>query len=152
MPKQRKTLEEILATNERRREKKKAYAKANRAYFNAKQKEYRERYPEYVEAYQKAYRAAYFPEYVRNNRAKYNAIAAARRAQQRNAYPDWADRKAIREIYELAQEFREAGFDVHVDHIVPIVNKQVCGLHVPANLRVCLARVNMRKGNLFPYF
>jgi hypothetical protein len=70
----------------------------------------------------------------------------------RNAYPDWADRKAIREIYELAQEFREAGIDVHVDHVVPIIHKDVCGLHVPANLRVCLARVNVGKRNQFPFY
>jgi len=70
-----------------------------------------------------------------------------RQAKQVNATPPWADRNAIREIYDFAEEFRAAGFDVHVDHIVPLNGKTVSGLHIPANLRVCLAAINQSKGN-----
>lgn len=39
-----------------------------------------------------------------------------------------------------------------VDHIIPLQNPYVCGLHVSANLQVVLKSKNSAKGNLFtPY-
>lgn len=73
----------------------------------------------------------------------------ARQAQKLRAMPAWADRRKMQEVYELAREFREYGFDVHVDHIIPLKGVMVCGLHVHNNLRLSLAAYNLRKSNKF---
>jgi hypothetical protein len=72
----------------------------------------------------KRYLAAY---YIKN-KAKYLAFSSGRRAVKRRATPSWVDKKALLDIYKN----RPAG--MHVDHIVPLCGKTVCGLHVPWNL------------------
>jgi hypothetical protein len=88
--------------------------------------------------------------YVKRNRAACNARLAAYRAAKRAATPPWADQIAIRRIYRRAAYLQTTtGVKYHVDHVIPLVNDRVCGLHVEGNLRVLTAIENQRKGNLF---
>ena len=72
------------------------------------------------------------------------AACARRRAAKLNATPAWADRQAIAAVYAEA-----AAKGMHVDHIVPLKSKLVCGLHVPWNLQVLPGPENIRKSNRF---
>ena len=62
--------------------------------------------------------------------------------------PPWADRAAIRRFYVLARQATELTGVLHtVDHIIPLNNPRVSGLHVETNLQVAMHEDNMRKGN-----
>lgn len=75
--------------------------------------------------------------------------AARRRAAKLRATPGWVDQERINCFYEIAQAYREAGIDCHVDHVVPLQGRRVCGLHVHENLQVIPAQVNRSKSNHF---
>lgn len=78
-----------------------------------------------------------------------NAEKAMRRnARKRRATPAWANNDAIMAFYrEAARLTAETGQEHHVDHIVPLQSKRVCGLHVEHNLQVLTKPVNQSKGN-----
>ena len=85
------------------------------------------------------------------NSDKHCATQNKRRASQLNATPKWLNEShnvSISCKYSLAKMLsRETGIQYHVDHIVPLKSKIVCGLHVPWNLRVIPATENLRKSN-----
>lgn len=88
-----------------------------------------------------------------SNRAKHNAYCMLRHASKMQARPKWLsqdDLWMIEEAYSLAK-LREqmTGIKWHVDHIVPLRGKTVCGLHVPWNLQVITASENCSKRNKF---
>jgi hypothetical protein len=84
------------------------------------------------------------------NRARTAARESARRAATYAATPTWAAADEIASIYEQARSMTiETGVEHHVDHIVPLKSKKVCGLHVPANLRVITKSENSRKSNRY---
>ena len=64
-----------------------------------------------------------------------------------NAQPDWADVNAIRRIYKQARQMRREGYDVEVDHVIPLINDYICGLHVPLNLKIVPRLYNAKKSN-----
>lgn len=55
---------------------------------------------------------------------------------------------AVRNVFKHAREITlETGVTHSADHIVPLNNPMVCGLHVPANLCVVPLLDNLRKSN-----
>jgi len=77
------------------------------------------------------------------------AMACKKRAESiKRATPGWADSAAIKSIYNDArQKSMDTGVKHEVDHICPLHNDMVCGLHVQQNLRVITERENTAKKN-----
>lgn len=87
-------------------------------------------------------------EWAKRNKGKINAIAAKRRAMKKLATPPWADKLMIEKIYLKAAHLQEiSGIAHHVDHIYPLVNPYICGLHIAENLQILTAEENLKKSN-----
>jgi hypothetical protein len=103
--------------------------------------------------------AARPPEERRKNRNKhkeknpevYKALTSTRKRRHRSATPPWitAEQKlAIRQLYLNAQKLTKlTGERYVVDHIVPLISPEVCGLHLPWNLQVMTQEDNLKKSN-----
>ena len=93
--------------------------------------------------------------HYQENKSKYVAKVVKRKAHVNRATPSWLTKKdllRIRKEYEIAALLSEAtGYSWHVDHIIPIRGHNVSGLHVPENLRVIPAMVNLSKGNSYTF-
>ena len=91
--------------------------------------------------------------YAKNNPEAICMKVAKRRAAKYQSTPmalTDVDKLHIRCIYQLAQmRTKESGQEWHVDHIVPLRNKKVCGLHTPWNLQVIPKMENLKKKNTF---
>ena len=86
-----------------------------------------------------------------NNPEYYKALTSVRRRKHRNATPKWItpeQKLAMRELYLQAQKMTKlTGERYVVDHIIPLISPEVCGLHVPWNLRVITQEENLIKSN-----
>ena len=93
----------------------------------------------------KTYRAK--PE-VKASNAERNRLS---KGKSHKAKPKWLTKehkKQITDTYMLMRDCRAVtGEDYHVDHIVPLKGENICGLHVPWNLQVLPAYVNVSKSN-----
>lgn len=86
--------------------------------------------------------------YDRAHPAAEAARNTARRALMLRATPKWANPAAVLKFYEESQTITAStGLVHHVDHIVPLNSKHVCGLHCEANLRVVPGADNLSKSN-----
>jgi hypothetical protein len=89
----------------------------------------------------------------KNNWKALNGQSTEARAMKWQRFPKWATKEdlwLIREAHSLAR-LREkvTGFKWHVDHIIPLRGKMVSGLHLPSNIQVIPAVMNMKKNNHF---
>jgi len=104
---------------------------------------------EYIKGWKERNRArvlGYSREWMRAHVPYYRECTARRRAGLICATPSWLSAGQIAEMRAIYAE-TPAGY--HVDHIVPLRGKNVCGLHVPWNLQILLASENMRKSAKF---
>lgn len=76
------------------------------------------------------------------------AIAHRRRSRKLSATPKWANKEKIDAIFLDAARLQQlTGIMYHVDHIVPLVSKKVCGLHCEQNLQILTNFENISKNN-----
>ncbi len=92
-------------------------------------------------------------EYRQANKGKINALVAARKQHIKERTPSWVGKEEmwlIKEIYDLASlRTKMTGRQWHVDHIVPLQGRLVSGLHIPENMQVIPAIINITKKNKF---
>jgi hypothetical protein len=88
----------------------------------------------------------YIKQYKKENRAKtglHRFHESKRKALKRNALPKWVNTNDLKLVYKNCPE----GYTV--DHIIPLNNADVCGLHVPWNLQYLTLSDNSFKHNKF---
>jgi 5-methylcytosine-specific restriction endonuclease McrA len=95
--------------------------------------------------------AEHVKRYAQSRQHILRAKLARRRARKLRATPPWLTdehKMLILAIYDQAVRLStETGMAHEVDHIIPLQGDNVCGLHVPWNLRVTTMRANRAKGN-----
>lgn len=120
----------------------KSYDKRRQYYLDNKEK---------IDEYQRIYHqenkeriAENFKKWRKAKPWKYREAGARRKSAKLSATPFWACIDTIKGIYKTCPK----GW--HVDHIVPLQNPNVCGLHVPCNLRHLHRRENEVKNRFMP--
>ena len=89
--------------------------------------------------------------YRQKNLDKMANLSAKYRADKYKQTPKWLSKSQLDEIfkfYEMAKTLESIfPWKQHVDHIIPLRGKDVCGLHVPWNLQIISEHMNKRKSN-----
>jgi hypothetical protein len=149
---------ECKRIRERKNKNKREYEKQryidNRDYILSKVKTRRIEKKDIISEYQQKWRLFNKDktrEYRKENKHLYAHHAALRRKKVRQATPPWADLEKIKEIYRLAAEKTSTeGVKYEVDHIIPISNSIVSGLHWEGNLQIISKKENNKKSNTIP--
>ena len=85
------------------------------------------------------------------NKHKVASQTRKRQAAKAQRTPPWLNSehlKQIEHLYWLASDLRcVSGQTYHVDHIIPLQGRDICGLHVPWNLQILPSDINERKFN-----
>lgn len=145
-----KNKEKIAAKNlkwysnnrEKMLEYKKSFYQENKDSHNLKARAWTKANPEKVKEYKRAW--------DKRNPHKVVAKVVRRKATKLKATPRWSVSFFIEEAYHLASlRSKLTGFKWHVDHIVPLNSKIVCGLHCEDNLAVIPFAENIRKSNKY---
>ena len=139
------------------RERKAKWYEGNKEYRKEKDAKYYQDNKEHKKEYNakwyqdnKEHRQEYDAKWKRENKGLMNAHSAKRRAAKLQATPAWADLTKIKALYVAAAvESKRWAIHLHVDHIVPLQNGLVCGLHVPDNLQIITAKENLSKNNKY---
>lgn len=137
---------------------KKIYKEINKEKIKEKNKIYRDNTIERRLAYNakwyqehKDYANEYAKTYKKTNKGIINNINANRRSATITRIPIWVSdvgKQYIKALYMLANlQSKLTGEKWHVDHVLPLKGKTICGLHVPLNLRIIKAIDNLKKGN-----
>jgi hypothetical protein len=132
------------------------YKRKNKAKIASYNKRYR--FTAAYKAYQQRYKkdnAQKIKDRVKKHREanldKRSAYQSKRRASAVNATPKWLTKEQLNEImwfYAVAKELQWLSEDkLEVDHIEPLLGKDVCGLHVPWNLQILPSSLNRSHGN-----
>lgn len=87
------------------------------------------------------------------NKEIYLAYSRTRKSLLKKCTPEWLTQEIYDEIISIYKECKviseRTGIKHHVDHIIPLKGKTVCGLHVPWNLQIITAEENLKKGNKY---
>jgi len=120
-----------------------AWKKANPTKHSIQRKKYRIRHWDAIRLTERRY--------YELHSIKWTFQSGKRRAALLNAMPIWLtieQSNEILDIYEKARILTEInGRQYHVDHIIPLLGKNVRGLHVPWNLQILPAKDNLSKNN-----
>lgn len=90
--------------------------------------------------------------YNDNNPHIRQATKANRRYQDRCCTPRWYDKNEMKLLWDEKLELeKRTGISYNLDHILPIMNKNICGLNIPENIQIIPAYENRIKSNSFDW-
>ena len=94
---------------------------------------------------------AHKQKHKKGNPEYYKALVSVRKRRHRDATPRWVTKEQkleMRNLYLQAQKLTKiTGEKYEVDHKIPLIHPDVCGLHVPWNLIVITKKENLKKSN-----